>query len=166
MERIGADTQESVHLSVIRGDRVVQVAQVDSQYLLGTRDWTQVDVPSHTSALGKVFYAWGVLGLPSRELERLTPETLTTAAELKRDGAVARRRGYAVTVDELEVGLTGVAVPVRDVHDEVVAALGISGPTSRLGHRVEELGHNLVTRAAEVGAVLHGSPHPHKEGAA
>jgi DNA-binding IclR family transcriptional regulator len=162
MERIGDDTQESVHLSVIRGDTVVQVAQVDSQYLLGTRDWTQVDVPPHTSALGKVFYAWGVLGLPRRELERLTPETLTTAAELKRDSALARRRGYAVTVDELEVGLTGVAAPVRDAHDEVVAALGISGPTSRLGHRVEEVGHNLVTRAAEVAAVL-GNPHQHKK---
>jgi DNA-binding IclR family transcriptional regulator len=163
MERIGEDTQESVHLSVIRGDRVVQVAQVDSHYLLGTRDWTQVDVPAHTSALGKVFYAWGVLGPPRRELERLTPVTLTTSAELERDGALARRRGYAVTVDELEVGLTGVAVPVRDAHDDVVAALGISGPTSRLGHRVEEVGHNLVTRAAEVAAVLQGTPHQLKE---
>ena len=63
MERIGRDTQESVHLSVLRGDHVVQVAQVDSQYLLGTRDWTQVDVPAHTSSLGKVFLAWGVLTL-------------------------------------------------------------------------------------------------------
>jgi DNA-binding IclR family transcriptional regulator len=166
MERIGDDTQESVHLSVIRGDRVVQVSQVDSHYLLGTRDWTQVDVPAHTSALGKVFYAWGALALPRRELARLTPETLTTAAELERDGALARRRGYAVTVDELEVGLTGVAAPVRDARDEVVAALGISGPTSRLGHRVEELGHNLVSRGAEVAAVLHGTPHQHKEGVA
>ena len=64
MERVGRDTQESVHLSVLRGDRVVQVAQVDSQYLLGTRDWTQVDVPAHTSSLGKVFLAWGVLSSP------------------------------------------------------------------------------------------------------
>ncbi|HEY3531306.1 MAG TPA: IclR family transcriptional regulator [Nocardioides sp.] len=167
MERVGSDTQESVHLSVMRGDKVVQVAQVDSRYLLGTRDWTQVDVPTHTSALGKVFYAWGLLDLPRDGLERLTPRTLTTPPELQRDGATARRRGYAVTVDELEVGLTGIAAPVRGAHDAVVAALGISGPTSRLDHRVEELGRNLVTRAAEVTAVLHGSPHHlKKEGVA
>ena len=65
MERVGDDTQETVHLSVIRGGQVVQVAQVDSQYLLGTRDWTQIDVPAHTSALGKVFLAWGVLDVPA-----------------------------------------------------------------------------------------------------
>jgi DNA-binding IclR family transcriptional regulator len=156
MERVGSDTQETVHLSVIRGDQVVQVAQVDSQYLLGTRDWTQVDVPAHTSALGKVFLAWGALDPSGLHLARLTPQTLTTAAALRRDGATARRRGYAVTVDELEEGLTGIAVPVRGSGGDVVAALGISGPTSRLDGRVDELGRNLITRAAEVAAVLHG----------
>jgi DNA-binding IclR family transcriptional regulator len=156
MERIGRDTQESVHLSVLRNDHVVQVAQVDSHYLLGTRDWTQVDVPAHTSSLGKVFLAWGVLSLSKEPLERLTPRTLTTSAALDRDGATTRKRGFSVTVDELEEGLTGVAVPVRGVRDDVVAALGISGPTSRLDGRIDELGRSLVTRAAEIAAVLHG----------
>jgi DNA-binding IclR family transcriptional regulator len=167
MERVGSDTQETVHLSVIRGEQVVQVAQVDSQYLLGTRDWTQVDVPVHTSALGKVFFAWGGLDLPGGPLVRLTPQTLTTRAALARDGVVARGRGYAVTVDELEEGLTGIAVPVRGSGGDVVAALGISGPTSRLDGRVDELGRNLITRAAEVAAVQHGTTaHLKKEGVA
>jgi DNA-binding IclR family transcriptional regulator len=157
MELVGDDTQETVHLSVIRGGQVVQVAQVDSQYLLGTRDWTQIDVPAHTSALGKVFLAWGVLDVPSARLERLTHETLTTKAALERDGALARKRGFALTVDELEEGLTGVAVPVRGVRGDVVAALGISGPTSRLAGHSDELGRNLMSRAAEVAAVLHGT---------
>jgi DNA-binding IclR family transcriptional regulator len=155
MERVGSDTQESVHLSVVRGDQVVQVAQVDSQYLLGTRDWTQVDVPPHTSALGKVFYAWDVLDLAEASLVGLTPQTVTSRDALDRDAAVARRQGYAVTVDELEEGLTGIAVPVHGPRGEVIAALGISGPTSRLAGRIEELGRNLVARAAEVAAVQH-----------
>jgi DNA-binding IclR family transcriptional regulator len=156
MERVGGDTQETVHLSVIRGDRVVQVAQVDSHYLLGTRDWTHIDVPAHTSALGKVFLAWGALVLQEAPLERRTPETLTTRTALERDGVLTRGRGYAVTVDELEVGLTGIAAPVCGSSGDVVAALGISGPTSRLDGRVQELGRQLVTRATEVAAVLHG----------
>jgi DNA-binding IclR family transcriptional regulator len=166
MESVGDDTQETVHLSVLRGDQVVQVAQVDSQYLLGTRDWTQIDVPAHTSALGKVFLAWGGLRLPEARLVGLTPHTLTTAAALDRDGAETRKRGYAVTVDELEEGLTGIAVPVRGPRGDLVAALGISGPTSRLDGRVAELGRNLITRAAEAGSVLHRSHHLTKEGVA
>jgi DNA-binding IclR family transcriptional regulator len=156
MEQVGNDTQESVHLSVLRGDHVVQVAQVDSQYLLGTRDWTQVDVPAHTSSLGKVFFAWGLLPLAGAH-EQLTPQTLTTPAELKRDGIATRSRGYAVTIDELEEGLTGVACPVLGPRGEVVAALGISGPTSRLEGRIDEIGRNLRLRATEIASVLHGS---------
>ena len=157
MEQIGGDTQESVHLSVIRGDQVVQVAQVDSRYLLGTRDWTEVEVPAHASALGKVFFAWSVL-TPGARLEKLTPATVTTKAGLDRDAQETRRRGYAVTVDELEVGLTGVAVPVRGVRGDIVAALGISGPTSRLSDRLDEFGRNLIRRAAQLESVLHGPP--------
>jgi DNA-binding IclR family transcriptional regulator len=171
MERVGSDTQESVHLSVVRGDQVVQVAQVDSQYLLGTRDWTQVDVPAHTSALGKVFFAWDALDLDEASLVRLTAQTLTSRAALDRDAASTRRRGYAVTVDELEEGLTGIAVPVRGPRGDVIAALGISGPTSRLDERVDELGRNLISRAAEVAAVQHAGTtrfksHFKKEGVA
>jgi DNA-binding IclR family transcriptional regulator len=166
LERVGSDTQESVHLSVLRGDKVVQVAQVDSRYLLGTRDWTQVDVPTHTSALGKVFVAWDGLDIPEAELVRLTPKTITTQAGLQRDAVATRARGYAFTIDELEDGLTGVAAPVRGPRGNVVAALGISGPTSRLSHRVDELGRNLITRAAEVASAHQGHKTPVKEGVA
>ena len=163
MERIGEDTQESVHLSVVRGSRVAQVAQVDSRYLLGTRDWTKIDVPAHTSALGKVLLAWDLLDLPEPRLERITPRTITTRAELARAGAEARARGYAFTIDELEEGLTGVAVPVRGAHGNVVGALGISGPTSRLAERIDELGQHLISRAAEVVAGPQGSTTPTKD---
>ena len=156
MEQVGEDTQESVHLSVLRGEKVVQVAQVDSRYLLGTRDWTEIDVPAHTSALGKVFLAWGALPVPDARLEKLTRATIASKSRLDRDCATTRGRGYATTVDELEDGLTGIAAPVRGVRGDVVAAIGISGPTSRLSVRLDELGRNLTVRAAALESVLHG----------
>jgi DNA-binding IclR family transcriptional regulator len=156
MEQIGRDTHETVHLSVVRGDRVAQVAQVDSQYFLGTRDWTEVDVPAHCSALGKVFYAWGALPVPKRPLERLTDATLTRPDQLFRDGTRARQRGWALTEDELEVGLTGIAVPVHGIQGDVVAALGISGPTPRLEGRLDDLGRKLLDHATQLTTLLRG----------
>ena len=131
MERIGADTDETVNLSVTRGERVVQVAQVDSRYLLGTRDWTEVDVPAHCSALGKVFSptTCSRSRRAARAADRRHPGR-------RRRPAPGRQRVRAAAgpppTDELEVGLTGVAVPVHRGRGEVVAALGISGPTPRL----------------------------------
>ena len=168
MAAIGEQTRETVHLSVTRGEKVVQVAQVDALYLLGTRDWTEIDVPAHTSALGKVFYAWGTLPVPDGELERLTPDTLARPELLRRDGARTRERGWAVTRDELEVGLTGIAVPVQGPHGDVVAALGVSGPTARLEGRLSEVGRSLSSHAAQLSQLLRGrAPTPiTKEGVA
>jgi DNA-binding IclR family transcriptional regulator len=160
---IGDQTHETVNLSVARGDRVVQVAQVDSQFILGSRDWTQIDVPAHCSSLGKVFLAWDVVA--AREpLERRTPATLSDMAALRADSARARNRGWAVTVDELEVGLSGIAVPVLGPRGRIVGALGVSGPTPRLEQRFDELGPLLTDHALELTDLLHGKTH--EEGAA
>jgi DNA-binding IclR family transcriptional regulator len=160
---IGERTHETVNLSVARGDRVFQVAQVDSRFILGTRDWTQIDVPAHCSSLGKVFLAWEVVPMPD-PLERLTDATIADAAALRADSALSRRRGWAVTVDELEVGLSGIAVPVFGPQGQVAASLGVSGPTPRLQGRFRELGPLLKDHAKELTELLRGKTH--EEGAA
>ncbi|WP_408895717.1 IclR family transcriptional regulator [Nocardioides sp. R1-1] len=164
MDKVGAETGETVNLSVCRGSRVVQVAQVDSTYLLGTRDWTTEDVPAHCSALGKVLLAHGAVQLPAGELEQLTPHTITDREALRRDLAQVVRRGWAGTVDELEIGLSGIAAPVRGSTGEVVAALGISGPSPRLSERREEIGRQLSDRAEQLSGLLRR--HTRKEGVA
>jgi len=156
MAAIGEATHETVNLSMARGDRVVQVAQVDSQFLLGTRDWTQVDVPAHCSSLGKVFLAWDVVELSTGALEKPTEASLDDPALLRADFTRSRRRGWAITLDELEVGLAGVAVPVRGSRGQVVAALGVSGPTQRLEGRFSELGRLLTKHSAELTELLRG----------
>jgi DNA-binding IclR family transcriptional regulator len=160
MEQIGEDTRETVNLSVTRGDRVVQVAQVDSTYLLGTRDWTEIEVPAHCSALGKVLLAWGALELPAGDLERPTPRTLPDRDAVRRDGEQCRERGWALTEDELEIGLTGVAVPVFGVRGDVIASLGISGPTPRLAQRTDEVARRLLEESAALSSLLRGPARP------
>src|SRR5690349_1387765 len=139
MRALGDLTGETVNLGVARRGTVVQIAQVDSAYFLGSRDWVGTDVPAHCSALGKVLYAHGALPVPSGPLDALTPESVTTGAALEAQLPSIRQDGYATTVDELEPGLTGIAAPVRR-HGAVVAALGISGPTSRLAADLRSTG--------------------------
>ncbi|XVX21539.1 IclR family transcriptional regulator [Actinomycetota bacterium] len=155
LERVGEITGETVNLGIARGDRVVHVAQVDSRYLLAARDWTSVDVPAHTSALGKVLYAYEALRPPtSGLLERTTEHTVGDARQLTAQLATIRRQGYAVTTDELEIGLSGLAVPVFGVRGEVLAAMGISGPTARFEGRVTEMTRLLMEQAEQLSRLL------------
>ena len=90
------------------------------------------------------------------------PASLATGAALKARLPGIRHDGFSTTVDELEPGLTGVAAPVR-LGGTVVAALGISGPTSRLAGDLRSTG-TLV--AAHAKALSNRLDHHHQEGAA
>jgi DNA-binding IclR family transcriptional regulator len=147
LEAVGESTGETVHLAVANGGSVEHIAQVDGTYLLGASDWNDVEVPVHCSALGKVLLAWKQLELPEGRLVAPTDQTITLRADLEEDLEWVRRHGYAVTHDELEIGLSGVAAPVFGPDDDVVAAVGVSGPTARLEQRAEEIGQLLVQHA-------------------
>jgi DNA-binding IclR family transcriptional regulator len=63
----------------------------------------------------------------------------------------ARARGYAYTVEELEVGLNAVAAPVRGPGGEVIAAVSVAGPAYRVtAARIPELARAVVEAAAEI----------------
>ncbi len=98
LEVIGEDTGETVHLAVANGGRVAHVDQVDSTFLLGARDWTDVEVPPHCSALGKVLLAWKVLDLPDGPLESVTdldPAHRRRPGGGPRGGTLPRFRGHS-----------------------------------------------------------------------
>jgi len=130
LEAVSIATGETVNLAMLRGQTVVQVAQIDSRFLLGTTDWVNVEVPPHCSALGKVFYAEGVVPIPSGRMERRTPKTMTSPGAFRSQLERVRAAGYAEALGELELGLDAVAAPVRDASGHLVAALGISGPSA------------------------------------
>lgn len=132
MEDLGAKTGETVNLAVARGAAVVQIGQVDAQFVLGSREWVGVDVPPHCSALGKVLYAFGALPLPAGRLATPTSRSIGRRDRLERELREVRRAGVAQAVDELEIGLAALAVPVFDGRGRTVAALGLSGPGDRL----------------------------------
>jgi DNA-binding IclR family transcriptional regulator len=163
LHRIGKLTGETVNLAIPRGHSVVQIAQVDSRFMLGASNWVGVDVPAHCSALGKVFYAHGRIPLPAGVLERRTPRTLTSR-QLRRELRTVLERGYATTRGELEPGLDAVAVPVHGHDGEVVAALSVSGPDVRLADKLEAIGALLVTEIFTLSGLL--GHHPEKKGAA
>ncbi len=153
LEALRDATGETANLGVARGDNVVHVAQADASFLLSPPDWTQVEVPPYASALGKALAAYGALAEWLEPYEQLTAATMTDPSTYARDLRNSRRRGYATTIDELEVGLTGVAAPVL-IGDRVIAAIGISGPTPRLEERIRDLGALLTEHAEQLADTL------------
>jgi DNA-binding IclR family transcriptional regulator len=168
LEAVSRDTGETVNLAIVRNNAVVQIAQIDSTFMLGTTNWVDIDVPPHCSALGKVFFAAGAIAVPRAELDRLTDRTITDPETFEVELDQVRRRGYATALGELEIGLDAIAAPVHDRSGVVVAAIGISGPSDRITKELRQLGKLLQAHAQDLSVVLghETSDQTRKEGAA
>jgi IclR family acetate operon transcriptional repressor len=155
LERLGEATSETVNLGVLNHGAVEQIAQVDSHYVLGGANWFGRSLPLHCTAQGKILLAYRASPLPAGRLERLTQATITSRAALLAELDEVRRRGFAVTVEELEPGLVAVASPVHLETGTVVAAISVSGPVTRLGpSRLSEVAAACVDQAAALSAAL------------
>lgn len=74
--------------------------------------------------------------------EPFTPATKTSVEELVRAVEEVRALGYSTVVDEVEQGLAGVGVSVRDPSGEVIGMLSVYLPTARLS---EAMGQGLTS---------------------
>src|ERR1700751_4679507 len=95
LRRLADASGETINLAVPGPDGVEHLAQEDTAHLVGVTDWVGRRVPFELPASGKCFLAFGGGGGGGPEL--------------------IRSRGYATSIDELEVGLSAIAAPVLDV---------------------------------------------------
>ncbi|WP_433439764.1 IclR family transcriptional regulator [Nonomuraea sp. CA-141351] len=146
--RLAEEVGETVNIAVPQDGDAVNISQVRGPAAISGHNWVGQRTPSHATSSGKVLLAFGALRLPA-ELARYTPRTITSSAGLGLEEI--RERGWAATVEELEVGLNAVAAPIRGSDGSVVAAVSASGPSYRLTpDRLPEVGELLVEAAREI----------------
>jgi DNA-binding IclR family transcriptional regulator len=131
LEQLSAQTGETATLGVPAGDRVAIVGQSHGRHHVSSGNWVGVRTPPHCCSDGKVLLAYGALAVGPGPLPRIAANTIVDRRALARELRTIRQRGFAVAEGELEDGLVGVAVPVRD-RGICVAALCVSGPRYRL----------------------------------
>jgi IclR family transcriptional regulator, acetate operon repressor len=130
LRRLADASGETINLAVPGFDGVEHLAQEDTAHFVGVTDWVGRKVPFEPAANGKVFLAFRT---PSPQFAQI------------------RARGYATSIDELEIGLTAMAAPVIGPMGDAIAALSISGPTARLtSERIVQLAPLLIDEATQL----------------
>ena len=152
--RLAQETGETVNIAVLSESSALYLDQVAGSSALQPHNWVGQHIPLHATSNGKVLLSEmteSELKAAVRELPRFTDQTITTRPRLRDDLAAVRKDGYAVAVDELEIGLTAAAAPIRSAHGDIIASMSISGPTFRLdSERLAEAVPLLVSAATEV----------------
>lgn len=148
LEWLSAVTGETSNLAILDGSVAVNVEGSVSPRPIMHVGWVGRRLPLHATAAGKALLAWktedDVLRILPQPLEQLTPHTITDTGDFLADLAETRERGYSITWAEMEIDMVAAGAPVRDHTGDVVGAVAIAAPISRVDR------YNLPGLAAHV----------------
>ncbi|HEY2933409.1 MAG TPA: IclR family transcriptional regulator [Acidobacteriota bacterium] len=160
LENVGGRTGESAFLVVADRGEAFYVDKVESPRMLRVFSRIGHRAPLYCTASGKILlsgYADDQLKryLKQTRLIRLTRNTITSAAALRAEVQNIRHRGYAYDLEECEGGARCIAVPLCGFNGRVLAALSVSGPSSRLSRKkMEEVAGFLTGVGKQISAQL------------
>jgi IclR family transcriptional regulator, pca regulon regulatory protein len=134
---LSEELQETTSVAVLDRDDIVYVTRVGARRVVASGLTVGTRLPAHLTSHGRVQLA----ALPDQDLdaylarvtlEARTAKTITDPAQLRTKLMDVRLRGYALVDQELEEGVTSIAVPVRDGDGRVVASVNVGTQSWRL----------------------------------
>jgi IclR family pca regulon transcriptional regulator len=134
LEILRNHVEENVSAVVLDRTDVVYVASFAADTVMSINVRIGGRKPAYCTAMGRVLLA----GMPedcardilsTSSIQQKTDKTKISVDAVMAEVRKAREQGYAVIDQELEPGLVAVAVPVKNLRGETVAAINICGHT-------------------------------------
>lgn len=159
LKALAERTRETATLEVLSGRDVIILDEITGDRLLGGVAWIGTRWPAFATSTGLAILA----GMPQQEaqevlklpLAQITPKTITTSDQLRKEFQNIRQRGYSIADEALELGFIAIGSAVYN-HDGIVAgAISIGGPKIRIAaDRINELGNIVKSAASRISAKL------------
>ncbi|MEM6890116.1 MAG: IclR family transcriptional regulator C-terminal domain-containing protein [Pseudomonadota bacterium] len=144
IQNLAEDLGETVSLTLFSKDAPRKAMWHEPKRALVCRERGEIGPHSYATSIGKLHLITlepSVLEehLSALRLERLTAHTVASVEDLRNQVRAAKKVGYAISCEEVEEGLVEVSYPIRNRSSEMIGALTLSAPSSRLNE--ERRGH-------------------------
>jgi len=158
--RLAMDVHETVHLGVLQKTSVVYLDKVEPNRRVCMSSKIGSSNPAYCTSLGKAMLAFQ----PEETIEKIassirftryTTKTLCSREKLVEHLETVRRRGYAIDDEEIELGVRCIGAPILNEDGWAIAAVSVSGPTSRVTpQNVRAIAQRVLTCSLEISAAL------------
>lgn len=160
MEELQRQTRETVVLGVPSADwsNVVFAGTVEAASPLRVVARVGAERPIYSSAVGVALLAWATADqqtnyIANTKFVKNTPTTPTSAKALRDVLNRTRKQGYIVS-SAAEPGVTAIAAPALGPRGEIVSAVAICGPTSRMEDHEKEFVELIVETSQRMSKML------------
>ncbi|WP_245973744.1 SMP-30/gluconolactonase/LRE family protein [Bosea caraganae] len=156
LERLRDLAGETVRLAILDEDEILYVDQREAAQTIRLGNGVGARASSYASGAGKAILAH--LDPLIREqilnrlkLQRFTPNSITDRAALAQHLDLTKARGYSVSLEEQQNGVSSVAAAILDHRAHAIGAIAVIGPSYRLGlDRLHALGRDVMEAARRV----------------
>ena len=158
MTRIAYEVGETVHLALLDRAEVLYIERMEAQRTVTMGSKLGARNPVYCTALGKAILAHAPdseldHALAGLRMEARTKNTITNVLALKRELERVRERGFAIDDEEIEEGIRCIAAPIFSAAGYAVAAMSVSGPSSRVTpDRFQLIGKTMIKATQELSA--------------
>lgn len=152
LKKLSQQTGETVHLAIYDQGEVVYIEKIESSALLRMYSQIGIRAPAHCTGLGKAILSQKSEQeiddfIHTKGLHQFTDNTLTTKTALMKALREAKALGYAYDDEEHERGIRCAASPIFNFRNEVIGAISVAGPTTRI---TEEKLKELCTQVKKI----------------
>jgi DNA-binding IclR family transcriptional regulator len=135
--KLAFEVKETVHLAILSQREALYIDKIEPAERITVNSEIGRQLPVHCTAIGKVLLAhqdkYEVAKIiKEKGLKRYTDKTITDKEQLLKELGEIRKTGMGEDNEEIEEGLSCVAVPIYNHTEKVVAAISIAGPTARI----------------------------------
>jgi IclR family transcriptional regulator, KDG regulon repressor len=131
LEKLAKSIRRVVRLGVYDNGGVVYLSKHIPEDDYGTISMIGDRSPVHCTAIGKMLLANQSDGEIERvvtdRLKRYTNKTIVSPHDLKKEILEIRKKGYAITMEELRSGISSVAIPVKNDMGKIIGAISVTG---------------------------------------
>ncbi len=157
LDDFAREMNEVCSVSMLEGNDVVYVVRTEVRTPLARNMGVGGRLPAHATSSGLVMLA----ALPSEALqtylqqapfEAHTPKTRTTTTTIQEAITFINEHEWMLSSEELELGVCGLAVPIKNLRGETAAALGVSINLAR--YNEEEILATFLPKLQEIAAQI------------
>ncbi|MGN8646544.1 IclR family transcriptional regulator [Gracilibacillus sp. HCP3S3_G5_1] len=157
IEDLSQLTDETVLLTIVDGKEGVCIEKLESGQSIKSTSQLGKRVPLYAGAPTKLLLAYlpeDTIKNISKDLKSFTKHTITDPEQLKEELLQIRRQGFCYSFSELDYGSAGVAYPIFNHQQKVIASLSVVGPEFRMQDRMDEISESVKKGAQTISEQL------------
>jgi len=139
---LAKEIKETAILTQIIDDRNVVVEKVDGTQPLRYTIGIGTVLPLDKGSSAKVYLAF----LADEKKKELIDKHKIDMSKLKEELERVKKRGFAISNEEVNPGVNAIAAPIFNNYNELVATLGIGGPTLRYNEKNKQKKYELISK--------------------